>query len=129
MTRRPPEDDFHKPPADLPLFAPGAPRLAGSGDHPTSLEAADRIAPKLTDVQHRVLLAFVDLGPMTDYELEILHRFRELSPSTVRKRRGELVRAGLIEPCGRKQSGAGGRSAMTVHRARQAIVDKLSRQR
>lgn len=116
------EDSFPVPRGsdiDFGLFAPPAPtRLAGVGDRPTSLAAADRIAPHLSELQRRVLAAFVDLGPMTDYELEELKRFEGMSPSTIRKRRGELVRAALLEECGEKLSGVTGRSKMTIHAAR-----------
>lgn len=118
------EDSFPVPRGsdiDFGLFAPPAPtRLAGVGDRPTSLAAADRIAPHLSDLQRLVLHAFRELGPMTDYELEQLERFRagNYSPSTIRKRRGELVRAALLEECGEKLSGVIGRSKMTIHAAR-----------
>lgn len=72
-------------------------------DHATSVEAAERIAPKLSELQARVLVAIRDRGPICDGELESLPRFAESAPSTIRKRRGELVALGLVEECGRTE--------------------------
>ena len=71
------------------------------GDHQTSIEAARRVSAKLSELQRQVLQAFRDLGPMTDGQLEELPIFDDQGPSTIRKRRSELYRAGLLVKAGR----------------------------
>ena len=45
---------------------------------------------------HRQVLAALEGGPLTDEELERRPEFAHLAPSTVRKRRSELLDVGMI---------------------------------
>ena len=74
-------------------------------DHGTSVSAAISILPHLSDLQARVLAAFRRNEAMTDRELEKLPCFSELAPSTIRKRRGELVKADLVVDTGERRDG------------------------
>lgn len=84
-------------PADLDLFTPEPPQAAASRrrDPATSKDAARRVGEKLTVLQGRVLTAIRLAGArgLTDRELEELPGFAKLAPSTVRKRRSELLHA------------------------------------
>ena len=60
-------------------------------DHTTSIDAAKAIQKHLSDLQQKVLDAFRCHEELTDGELESLPQFSQCAPSTVRKRRGELV--------------------------------------
>lgn len=87
--------------ADLPLFAQQAdavPMVRRRGDHATSHEAADRLAGRLSELHRLTLAAFSAAGPrgLTDRELEDLPQFAKFGPSTLRKRRSELYRAGRL---------------------------------
>ncbi len=75
--------------------------MTRAGDHATSVEAARRVTENLSRLQHQVLDAFRELGPMTDGQLETLPRFKGQGPSTIRKRRSELYQAGLLVKAGR----------------------------
>lgn len=68
------------------------------GDSPlTSQAAAVRVLPKLSALQAEVL-AVAD--GRTDREIERLPRFAAYAPSTVRKRRSELLQQGRIRADG-----------------------------
>lgn len=60
----------------------------------TSLDAYDKIKPQLTELQALVLRVAQSLGSFTDAELSM--EFPGKAYSTVRTRRGELVKAGRI---------------------------------
>jgi hypothetical protein len=85
-------------------------------DHDTSIGAARTVLPHLTQLQHRVLDAFRFNGAMNDEQLEQLPCFRDCSPSTIRKRRSELVERGELTCVGRSMN-AKGNSAMKVWKA------------
>lgn len=74
-------------------------------DHDTSVEAACRVAQRKSALQADILAAFVQLGPMTDGELERLDRFSHLGRTTARKRRGELVELGKVAETGVRRDG------------------------
>lgn len=84
--------------ADLPLFEAGP--MARASDRPTSRAAAESQRPKLSDLQQRVLGHFVVAGlhGFTDLELEQLPEFAGYGPSTLRKRRCELMQRHDLEP-------------------------------
>lgn len=67
-------------------------------DHATSIDASERIAKSCkTELQSAILEKLIELGPMTDGELENLPVFSHYGPSTVRKRRSELFQDGKVE--------------------------------
>ncbi len=74
----------------------------------TSLEAAEAIKPRLSDLQSQVL-AFISMSRgATDEEIA---RGLKLNPSTARPRRIELVGKGLIREAGTRKT-ASGRAAV-----------------
>lgn len=83
-------------------------------DHPTSIEAARNLLASLRDLQARVLTTVFERGPMTDEELESLPEFRSYSPSTVRKRRSELVALKLLIATGEYRPNRAGTARMTI---------------
>ncbi len=85
----------------LPLFsAPPVTHLTRREDPATSKQAAAGICDHISKLQRRVLAAFVEAGPMTDERLLGLEQFAAYADSTVRTRRGELARRGLLETAG-----------------------------
>lgn len=76
---------------------------------PTSKDAAGQIAPNLGRLQAEVLRTLRVHGAMTDNELIA---FLALSPSTIRPRRIELVKLGLVRQGGEKVAANGRRSAL-----------------
>ncbi len=83
-------------------------RMVHTDDPITSFIAADGILPKVSKLQSMVLDAHRTHGPMIDEELVALPCFHGYAYSTVRTRRGELVRKGFIRSVGIKLN-AGGR--------------------
>ena len=81
---------FDVPTAALP------PGMVGHDSPETSRQAAARVAERLTELQARVLDAFHVHGPMDDEQLEQLPEFIGFGPSTIRKRRSELFKAGRL---------------------------------
>jgi signal transduction histidine kinase len=79
-------------------------------DPETSHEAAQRITAKLSQLQARVLVAVAEFGEQgaTAGEVEDLPQFDDCGFSTVRKRLGELARAGRLHTNGK-------RDGMTVY--------------
>lgn len=69
-------------------------RMVHKGDPQTSLDAAERIMPKIGSLHLKVLAALT--VPMTDEELELLDEFHGYGPSTIRKRRSELYQLGKV---------------------------------
>ena len=61
------------------------------------------VQPQLRTLQSEVLDTIKRIGPATDLELEAAMPARRAS--TVRGRRAELVKLGLVEPCGRGGDG------------------------
>lgn len=85
------------------LFSDEVPSVKGmvhAGDPATSIEAAQKIIRVNTILHERVMEAFHELGPMTDEQLEKLPRFCAYGPSTIRKRRSELFKAGRLKADG-----------------------------
>jgi hypothetical protein len=81
--------------SDLPLFAMPPHRVRGMArvpDRTTSIDAAERIHDRVSELQQRVLEAFRTHGNMTAEQCEDLPEFAELGPSTVRKRISELTK-------------------------------------
>ncbi len=70
----------------------GTPPMHRATDPQTSIDAAARIEPKLSQLQADVLSAIRSAGErgMTDRELERLPWFADRAPSTIRKRRSDL---------------------------------------
>ena len=73
----------------------------------TSRAASEAVAPHLSRLQQRVLDYIVVFGPITDSRL--IDTISDLSPNTIRPRRIELARMGLVvqdgtvtQPNGRK---------------------------
>jgi predicted ArsR family transcriptional regulator len=93
-----------------PLFATRAPSVNGSA---TSAAAADSLTPKTVNAMQLRVYEFLCRTPSTDEEIA-----DELSmnPSTVRPRRGELARRGLIVEAGTRRT-ASGRMATIWRRA------------
>ena len=84
-----------------PLFATRAPSVNGSA---TSAAAADSLGPKTLNAMQRRVYEFICRTPSTDEEIadEL-----EMNPSTVRPRRGELARGGLIVEAGTRRTSSG----------------------
>lgn len=81
------------------------PDMHRKDDHETSIAASERVAAHKSALQGEILAAFVQLGPMTDGELERLDRFKHLGRTTARKRRGELVELGKVAATGVRRDG------------------------
>jgi transcription initiation factor IIE alpha subunit len=99
------------PDADAgPLFTTRAPSVNGSA---TSAAAADSLTPKTLNAMQRRVYEFICRRPSTDEEIadELA-----MNPSTVRPRRGELARRGLIVEAGTRRT-ASGRMATIWRRA------------
>lgn len=88
------------------------PDLRGMTHHDdpyTSHEAAAAIERRRTELHEKVLEAFDAHGAMTDEDLEQLPEFVEYGPSTIRKRRSELLQAGAIIAIGDRRNSRGRR--------------------
>jgi hypothetical protein len=83
--------------SDLPLFtSQDWKSMVRSGAPETSVLAAKCAASRRFQIQQRVLRELVRRGPMTDEMLVSLKEFEKTPPSSVRSRRAELVRMGLV---------------------------------
>jgi len=84
-----------------PLFATRAPSVNGSA---TSAAAADSLGPATLNAMQRRVYEFLCRTPSTDEEIadELA-----MNPSTVRPRRGELARRGLIVEAGTRRTSSG----------------------
>ena len=90
---------------DLPLFAAPAQRHS-----PTSVAAAEALAPEaLNAAQRRVLAYLEEHGPATDEEIIA---GTGMNPSTARPRRIELVRHGLVGEDGERRTASGRRATV-----------------
>jgi hypothetical protein len=78
------------------LFTLADERMVRVPDHQTSIDAAKAILPCRTVLQQQIVTALLARGPMTDGELENLEQFSGYGPSTVRKRRSELLQDGRV---------------------------------
>lgn len=110
MTDFNPVIDVARRMADLPLFAARAPSVNGSI---TSAAAADSLSGKTLNALQRKVLEFIACRPSTDEEIATE---LEMNPSTVRPRRIELARRGLIVDDGTRKT-ASGRMATVWRRA------------
>lgn len=84
--------------------------MTRAGDVETSIMAAERMLPKVSRLQGQVLETLQgrrrDKGDgLTDRELEQLAEFRTQGPSTIRKRRGDLVAKGYVRDTGEVRDG------------------------
>lgn len=70
---------------------------------PTSVAAAESIKPHVPSMRDRVL-AYLAIAPATDEQIATA---LQLNPSTVRPRRIELVKAGLVGPVGTRLTKSG----------------------
>ena len=78
-------------------------RLTRTPDYATSEAAAEKVVPKLSQLQKAVLRAieYADDG-LTDNELRHLWEFDGYAHSTIGKRRTELTQAGYLKPQGER---------------------------
>ena len=92
---------FYVQKCELPLFADRVPSVNGSA---TSAAAADSLAPATLNAMQRRVYELLCRRPSTDEEIadEL-----EMNPSTVRPRRGELARRGLIVESGTRRTSSG----------------------
>ena len=85
----------------LPLFADRAPSVNGSA---TSAAAADSLDAKTLNAMQRRVYEFICWRPSTDEEISIE---LGMNPSTVRPRRIELARRGLLAEAGTRRTASG----------------------
>lgn len=76
--------------------------MVRSGDHGTSVMAAESVAESMSELQQKVYSALKTYGPLTDEELESLPQFARFAYSTVRKRRTDLYQNGAVFKIGEK---------------------------
>ena len=96
--------DYYAPPETvLPLFARPAPAQPHS---PTSRAAAESLAPATLNAMQRRVYEFLAWRPNGATDEEIAHEL-EMNPSTVRPRRIELARRGLIVEAGSRRTTSG----------------------
>lgn len=86
--------------AEPTFFPADTPPLSRSGDRPTSRAAGESQRPKLSALQLCILghLVVAGLRGLTDKELEQKPEFAKYAPSTVRKRRCDLLHRKDVEP-------------------------------
>jgi transcription initiation factor IIE alpha subunit len=89
------------PETPLPLFTQRAPSVNGSV---TSAAAADSLSCKTLNALQRKVLEFIAWRPSTDEEIATE---LNMNPSTVRPRRIELARRGLIVEDGTRKTSSG----------------------
>lgn len=96
-------------PDTLDLFGEPTRPLTATADYQTSREAAEKVAPVVKGLRAEVYRVLLEVGAegLTDPELERLPVWhgRDLGPSTLRKRRGELVQQGYVIDSGRRRDG------------------------
>jgi transcription initiation factor IIE alpha subunit len=83
------------------LFATRAPSVNGSA---TSAAAADSLGPATLNAMQLRVYEFICWRPSTDEEIA---NELAMNPSTVRPRRGELARRGLIVEAGTRRTASG----------------------
>jgi transcription initiation factor IIE alpha subunit len=83
------------------LFATRAPSVNGSA---TSAAAADSLAPATLNAMQRRVYEFICWRPSTDEEIA---NELGMNPSTVRPRRIELARRGLLAEAGKRRTASG----------------------
>lgn len=67
-----------------------------------SQRAAADVLPKLTEIQRKIMDILASAGPLNATDLERRVEFRNLAPSTCRKRISELKQLGKLVQVGRK---------------------------
>jgi predicted ArsR family transcriptional regulator len=87
--------------APLPLFATRAPSVNGSA---TSAAAADSLGAATLNALQRRVYEFICWRPSTDEEIA---NELGMNPSTVRPRRIELARRGLLAEAGTRRTASG----------------------
>jgi hypothetical protein len=92
--------DYYKE-APLPLFATRAPSVNGSA---TSAAAADSLGPATLNAMQRRVYELICRTPSTDEEIT---NELEMNASTVRPRRVELAKRGLIVESGSRRTASG----------------------
>lgn len=90
--------------------------MSRAGDPLTSMEAAEAIAPLVSDLQGAILDIYRCYGPMSARQAEAIPALAHLGASTVRKRVSELARSGLLVAAGSERTS--GRSRCTVYAVR-----------
>lgn len=75
----------------------------------TSKDAATAIKPVAETLRERVRVLIAQLGPLTDQQIA---HYLDMDGSSVRPRRIELLRAGLIEPAGEALTDSGRKAVM-----------------
>lgn len=93
--------DYYRDTGPGPLFAQRAPSVAGSL---TSALAADSLGSKTLNALQRRVLEHIAHRPSTDEEIATQ---LAMNPSTVRPRRIELVRRGLVVEDGTRRTASG----------------------
>ena len=93
--------DYYQDTGPGPLFAQRAPSVNGSA---TSAAAADSLDGKTLNALQRRVYEFICRRPSTDEEIA---NELEMNPSTVRPRRIELARRGLIVESGTRRTASG----------------------
>lgn len=83
--------------AQLALTLPPASRRA---DHATSAAAGEAVQRRASALHNQILDCFDEFGRLTDEQLEHMPCFAGLAPSTVRKRRSELLALGKLKAVG-----------------------------
>jgi predicted ArsR family transcriptional regulator len=101
---------FYVQKCELPLFADRATSVNGSA---TSAAAADSLDAKTLNAMQRRVYEFICRRPSTDEEIT---NELDMNASTVRPRRGELARRGLIVESGTRRT-ASGRMAVIWRKA------------
>ena len=115
--------------AQLDLFAAAMP-VVDRGQHrldarETSVAAAKSIDRQCTGTQHLRLLDVLDTVQVTGYTDEEMQLWAEVTASSQRPRRGELVAAGLVADTGRTRPTRSGRAAVVwaiTPRGREALL-------
>ncbi len=91
------------PAADLPLFSRPAPAQQHSR---TSMQAADSLSPKTLNALQRRVLEFIAWRDAGATDEEIADELG-MNPSTVRPRRIELAKRGLVVEAGTRRTRSG----------------------
>ena len=87
---------------------PTADPIARTSDPATSWKAATSVKKKTINTAMRTILSALSMSPLTDEELHDNHApFHKVSPSGLRTRRNELLKAGLIVSCGEGKTKSG----------------------
>jgi hypothetical protein len=110
---------------DLFQFADSRP-MHGRGDHQTSVEAAAKVALKISPKRLAVLAFAQQHGPFIDSQLKA--HWPDAPESTYRKRRSELAAVGLLEATGGKVPNDKGSNEIVwrITRAGQRALEEMT---